>query len=116
MSKRASFAEGGALPERETKDNKPPQTGRYDRKFIRARLDLEEWVDRELRKLYKLKPGDDDYDLPEIDLDEVLAEDEGDRPELIKNLIAEAKDTAEVPFFVKELMKKLNEMQKMKKK
>lgn len=49
----------------------------------RARIELEEWVDGELRELYGL--GDDDLSGDqEIDLDLVWDEDEGDREMMVK--------------------------------
>jgi hypothetical protein len=55
-----------ADPDRESRAERLSATGKYDKKAIRARLDLESWVDVQLQEL--LGPDADEVDL---DLDEV---------------------------------------------
>lgn len=73
-----------ADPEREARAERVAQTGKYDRKAIRARLDLEQWLDERLASVM----GDDAdaVDELEIDLDEVSirAMDEQKEMEVVK--------------------------------
>ena len=59
------FTHPGADPDRDARVEKMIATGKYDRKAIRARIELESWMDEQLSELFG-----DDYDV-EIDLDEV---------------------------------------------
>eukprot|EP00037_Helgoeca_nana_P006927 m.63298 g.63298 ORF g.63298 m.63298 type:complete len:116 (+) comp17771_c2_seq2:45-392(+) len=107
MPKEVVFAGGAAASGKEA-SAKAIQTGRYDRKAIKARIDLEEWVDGELRTLYGL--GEDDDDLSssqELDLDLVLDEDADDRAIFIKNMLGSVKDQAAIDAFVTELLVRL---------
>jgi len=65
------------------------------------------WVDGQLHELFGLGAKED---VPvEIDLDEVLQYDGPKRIDYIKNLLRAAKNQADVPFFAKSLVKKLEE-------
>jgi hypothetical protein len=48
-SKAVSFS--GDVPEK--KSSKQPPTQKYDRKEIQKRLDIENWMDDELKRLYR---------------------------------------------------------------
>ena len=52
-------------PDREARLQKIAATGKYDRKAIKARIELEEWLDTHLAELYGSE------EVPELDLDEV---------------------------------------------
>lgn len=91
----------------ETRYDRLVQTGRYDRKAIRARIGLENWIFDQVNEMYN-----DANEAPEINIDEVLTEDEDERSSLLRNLLATADNSAGVAFFVKELLKKLTEMQR----
>eukprot|EP00035_Acanthoeca_spectabilis_P021725 m.439866 g.439866 ORF g.439866 m.439866 type:complete len:113 (-) comp18431_c0_seq1:217-555(-) len=82
---------------------KAMQTGRYDRKAIKARIELEEWVDEQLRALYEM--GDQDLSPDqELDLDLVWDEDAEDRQVFVQNVLGSVKDQAAVNTFITELL------------
>eukprot|EP00038_Savillea_parva_P008069 m.174510 g.174510 ORF g.174510 m.174510 type:complete len:111 (+) comp13839_c0_seq1:32-364(+) len=108
MPKEVVFEGGGGGPARESA-GKGIQTGRYDRKAIRARLELEEWMDEQLRSLYNL--GDTDLSADqELDLDLVWDEDADDRDVFVKNLLGGVKDKAAVDAFVAALLKRMSDI------
>ncbi|XP_070577142.1 protein phosphatase 1 regulatory subunit 14C-like [Ptychodera flava] len=81
-------------------------TQKYDPKRTRRRLEVEEWMDQELRELYECDE-DEDYDV-EIDLDNLLEVAEEDRYTAIEKILEEAKNPTDE--FIKELLEKIKKL------
>lgn len=85
-------------------------TVKYDRKELRKRLNLEEWILEQLTKLYDCE----EEEIPEleIDVDELLdMEHDEDRGSRVKELLVECFKPTET--FVKDLLDKIRGMQKL---
>jgi len=113
--KKASFTAKDLGEDAPTREKKMviAMTAKYDRKKIQARLDLEAWVDEELRVMYGVAQEEDsgaDTDAPELDLDEVKEQDEGDRAKFIGNILAGAKLKDKVAPFIATLLPKIETM------
>jgi adenylosuccinate synthase len=97
-------------PDREARIEKIAATGKYDRKAIRARIEVESWVDEQLEELLG-----EDHDV-ELDLDEVaygvrlsklvcdassqiMEDDKENRKALVENMLSSAPDVEKVGFF-----------------
>ncbi|XP_077996802.1 protein phosphatase 1 regulatory subunit 14C-like [Glandiceps talaboti] len=81
-------------------------TQKYDPKSTRRRLQVEEWMDEELKELYECDE-DEDYDI-EIDIDELLSKPEASRYTAVQNLLEEAKKP--IDDFIKELLEKIKKL------
>uniref|UniRef100_A0ABM0M1J3 Protein phosphatase 1 regulatory subunit 14B-like n=1 Tax=Saccoglossus kowalevskii TaxID=10224 RepID=A0ABM0M1J3_SACKO len=64
-------------------------TQKYDPVLTRRRLQIEEWMDEELREIYECDE-DEDYDI-EIDIDQLLECPADERCTYVKNILVEAK-------------------------
>ncbi|XP_069500964.1 protein phosphatase 1 regulatory subunit 14B [Ambystoma mexicanum] len=85
-------------------------TVKYDRKELRKRLNLEEWILEQLTQLYDCE----EEEIPEleIDVDELLdMEHDEDRSSRVKELLVECFKPTEA--FVKDLLDKIRGMQKL---
>jgi len=79
-------------------------TAKYDIKLVRKRLEIEEWMHFELKKLYNCEE-DEDYGV-EIDVDVLVDEsDENEKQKMLEDLLKGAKDPPE--DFIQELIKKV---------
>eukprot|EP00041_Stephanoeca_diplocostata_P004685 m.49003 g.49003 ORF g.49003 m.49003 type:complete len:110 (+) comp15286_c0_seq1:146-475(+) len=93
-------------------NSKAMQTGRYDPKAIKIRIDIEGWVDESLSSLYGVDTVDADH---EIDLDYVLEHDtDADREKFIRNLLAAVpkENHSKIDAFVTELLQKVKKIKK----
>jgi len=102
--------------EREKRSEKLIQTGRYDRNAIKQRIDVEEWLDGEIKTLYDLSDNDNNNDV-EIDVDEVLDQDGDDAKEtLILNLCrgVPKANAAKVKPFAQALIEKIGNLKRLK--
>jgi hypothetical protein len=97
-SKAVSFS--GDVPEK--KSSKQPPTQKYDRKEIQKRLDIENWMDDELKRLYRDEAGDK---YPQLDVDDVLKIDEDLRRQKLVDFLKGAEESTE--DFITELLEKL---------
>jgi len=114
-TKKASFTQKDLGEDAPTREKKMviAMTAKYDRKKIQARLELEDWVDEQLREMYTVAEDQDsgaDTDAPELDLDEVKSQDEGDRATFIQNVLAGAKLKDKVGPFIAALLPKITDM------
>eukprot|EP00040_Diaphanoeca_grandis_P025853 m.143885 g.143885 ORF g.143885 m.143885 type:complete len:122 (-) comp30342_c0_seq1:552-917(-) len=104
--------------EREKRQEKLIQTGRYDRNAIKMRIDVEEWLDTELRILYNCtEDGTDDSCMVEIDVDALLDEEtEGSKTTLILNLLRNVpkNNQGNVKQFASDLIKKTSTLKRLK--
>ncbi|XP_069036387.1 protein phosphatase 1 regulatory subunit 14B-like [Lepisosteus oculatus] len=85
-------------------------TVKYDRKELRKRLNLEEWIIDQLTELYDCE----EEAIPEleIDVDELLdLPSEGDRAARVKDLLVDCYKPTDV--FVSELLDRIRGMQKL---
>ncbi|XP_065051799.1 protein phosphatase 1 regulatory subunit 14C-like [Rhopilema esculentum] len=79
-------------------------TAKYDIKLVRKRLEIEEWMHFELKKLYCCEE-DEDYGV-EIDVDVLMDEsDENEQTKMLAELLKGAKEPTE--DFIKELIKRV---------
>nr|XP_047126543.1 protein phosphatase 1 regulatory subunit 14B isoform X2 [Hydra vulgaris] len=70
-------------------------TAKYNRKTLSMRLELEEWMHDQLRKLYNCQSEDDDYNV-EVDVDVLLAEEKSEvRFKMLQELLHGAKESPE---------------------
>jgi len=81
--------------------------GQHQMRLIRKRLAVEDWLDKELRKLYNVEEETSTYDC-EIDLDELLDVDiESERRSFISAKIANSEKSQDVKTkFIDELLEK----------
>jgi hypothetical protein len=79
-TKAATFADNAASGHEGAAGKHIPQTAKYDRKAIKLRLDVEEWVMDQLCASL----GWTEENCIELDLDEVLQEDKPDRADFVK--------------------------------
>ena len=86
----------------EGKSKKQPPTQKYDRKEIQKRLDIENWMDEELKRIYAVEDNDE---YPQLDVDDVLKTDEELRRQRLRDLLQTAKEPVE--DFITELLEKL---------
>lgn len=66
----------------ERQKQRQPPTQRYDRKEVQKRLDIEQWMDDQLKILFGCKSDTDTY--PELDLDDVLKIDDSSREQKLE--------------------------------
>lgn len=83
-------------------------TCKYDRKVMRVRLDIEEWMDEQLRELYECEE-DEDYPI-EIDIDDLLQRSGDDRQKEMESILKDASQPSEE--FISTLLKRILELQK----
>ncbi|XP_033648072.1 protein phosphatase 1 regulatory subunit 14B-like [Asterias rubens] len=91
-------------PDDKTKKRNIHVTAKYNRKQMRLRLNIEEWMDGQLRILYECEE-DEDYPV-EIDIDALLEEGEGlNRYKFVADIISDVRKPKET--FIKELLQKI---------
>ncbi|XP_071961907.1 protein phosphatase 1 regulatory subunit 14C-like [Antedon mediterranea] len=78
-------------------------TCKYNRKLMRLRLEIEEWMDGKLRVIFDCEDGED-YDI-EVDIDNVLLLDETERYSNLKDLLRDASKPTD--DFIKELLERI---------
>lgn len=83
-------------------------TCKYDRKVMRIRLDIEEWMDEQLRELYECEE-DEDYPI-EIDIDDLLQRSNAERQKEVESLLRDATQPSEE--FISILLTRVLELQK----
>ncbi|XP_072165512.1 protein phosphatase 1 regulatory subunit 14B-like [Diadema setosum] len=83
-------------------------TCKYDRKVMRVRLDIEEWMDEKLRELYECE-ANEDYPI-EIDIDDLLRLTGDDRQREVESLLRDAAQPSQE--FISELLTKILQLQK----
>ncbi|XP_065845136.1 protein phosphatase 1 regulatory subunit 14C-like isoform X2 [Oscarella lobularis] len=89
---------------------KPLHTQKYNRKRIQRVLDLEEWIDEQMRLLYDCK---EDSDLPvDLYLDDIIGNDEDQYESFIRSKLTRSKLSTEK--FVTELLARIKELPKTK--
>eukprot|EP00794_Sanderia_malayensis_P017706 gene17706-19475_t len=92
----------------EVQRTKYQSTAKYDRKLVKKRLEIEEWMHNELKILYRCK-DDDDYGI-EIDVDILMGEsDETEKRNMLKELLKGAADSTEE--FIMELLQKVTALE-----
>eukprot|EP01147_Barroeca_monosierra_P005316 gene5316-7087_t len=99
MEKNVKFNEDGV--EAEDKKARALQTGRYDRRAMRARLSIDDYISEQLAILYDT---DDFGQLPELDIDEVMARSSETRASYLSELLKDAKCPEKVHTFCSELL------------
>eukprot|EP00111_Clytia_hemisphaerica_P014940 TCONS_00043996-protein len=104
-SKILRFTSDTASPKHQEPSGKKYQaTAKYDRKALKKRLVVEEWLHYELRRLYQCKEGEE-YGV-EIDLDILLQEKDGEKQqEMLQNLLSGSKEPVEE--FIQNLLEKI---------
>ncbi|XP_047126542.1 protein phosphatase 1 regulatory subunit 14B [Hydra vulgaris] len=84
-------------------------TAKYNRKTLSMRLELEEWMHDQLRKLYNCQSEDDDYNV-EVDVDVLLAEEKSEvRFKMLQELLHGAKESPE--SFIDELLIRIRKLE-----
>ncbi|XP_038071795.1 protein phosphatase 1 regulatory subunit 14C-like [Patiria miniata] len=79
-------------------------TAKYNRKQMRLRLNIEEWMDGQLRQLYECEE-DEDYPV-EIDIDVLLETNvEKERVKFVADILTDVRQPTET--FIKELLQKI---------
>ncbi|XP_072031175.1 protein phosphatase 1 regulatory subunit 14C-like [Amphiura filiformis] len=86
------------------------RTAKYNRKEMRMRLQVEEWMDRQLRDLYECEE-DEEYPV-EIDIDELIELSEAERYTSIQETLVDATQPTEE--FIQQLLLKIQNYQKLK--
>ncbi|KAL5474808.1 hypothetical protein EMCRGX_G026821 [Ephydatia muelleri] len=93
--------------EPKNKHKAQPPTQRYDRKEIQKRLDVENWMDEQLRILFDCEDEFSD-NMPELDIDDVLMIEESQRASKLKEYLKDAKKP--VDTFIRQLVEKAHDI------
>ncbi|KAJ8045838.1 Protein phosphatase 1 regulatory subunit 14C [Holothuria leucospilota] len=96
------------LEDEKTKKKNVNITCKYDRKQMRIRLEIEEWMDDQLRELYQCQ-DDEDYPI-EIDIDDVLETEEENKRSMLKDILKDASQPVDV--FITDLLKRIQALRK----
>ncbi|XP_022088582.1 protein phosphatase 1 regulatory subunit 14C-like [Acanthaster planci] len=79
-------------------------TAKYNRKQMRMRLNIEEWMDGQLRQLYECEE-DEDYPV-EIDIDALLETNvDEERVKFVEDILSDVRQPKET--FIRELLQKI---------
>jgi hypothetical protein len=97
---RVQFSDDLSAPVPAESKRRVELTQRYDREAVQRRLDIESWMDEQLKILFNC--NDDDY--PMLDLDDVLQFEADKREERLREYLKDAKVSPE--NFIQELLKK----------
>eukprot|EP00055_Hartaetosiga_balthica_P000287 m.136162 g.136162 ORF g.136162 m.136162 type:complete len:123 (-) comp10472_c0_seq1:398-766(-) len=81
------------------------QTGRYDRKAMRARLAIEDWLEEQLIDIYE---SDDAWEMAEIDTEEIMEVEESKRLDTLRAKLKNAKNQDKVEEIATELLERLS--------
>ncbi|XP_033115979.1 protein phosphatase 1 regulatory subunit 14C-like [Anneissia japonica] len=105
---RVSFDGNGTpiITEDKSKKRNYNVTCKYNRKLMRLRLEIEEWMDGELRVIFDCEEGED-YDI-EVDIDDVLLLEEAERFSFLKELLRNASKPTD--DFIKELLERIKSL------
>ncbi|XP_062523967.1 protein phosphatase 1 regulatory subunit 14C-like [Corticium candelabrum] len=89
-----------------TRTKRPELTKRYNRKAVKLLLELEDWMEDQLRLIYACEPGDETP--VDLFLDDILDNDEDKYEEYIKSKFETIQQPAQA--FIDELLAKIKEL------